>query len=414
MASCLIEEITDADDLPNISGSPGSSAAPAAGSNNAAAEGPGSSAPLPMVPPEDCEKVTPDGGVLKKTITEGSGDRPCLHARCIVHYTGYLTPSGNVFLDTLQDSDSREPQVLVAGRDSSLRESGLQLALSTMKRGERAVVYITDPEYGYGKQGSFSFPSVPSNATLAYDVQLIEWEPPEEKLERSGMLFEERLEAAERRRLEGNTLFAEGKLVEALGKYAMALSYTDEDFMMQLEGPHLDKAEAVVVPVHLNMAAAQLKLGDYNTAIHNCAQVLMRDRDNAKALFRRGRARAALGQTEEAVADLEAASKLAPSDKAVLRELHAMRQQLKGERAASAKLFKGAFGAPPKPVPGGSAAAAYRQPPAAAAGGGAGGVLGHLAALLWGLLAWLLGGLLRVVQPRHHKAGQVSQRAVSS
>jgi hypothetical protein len=35
------------------------------------------------------------------------------------------------------------------------------------------------------------------------------------------MLFEERLEAAERRRLEGNSLFAEGKLVEALGKYAM-------------------------------------------------------------------------------------------------------------------------------------------------------------------------------------------------
>lgn len=42
---------------------------------------------------------------------------------------------------------------------------------------------------------------------------------------------------------------------------------------MQLEGPHLDKAEAVVVPVHLNMAAAQLKMGDYDTAIFNCTQV---------------------------------------------------------------------------------------------------------------------------------------------
>jgi hypothetical protein len=35
------------------------------------------------------------------------------------------------------------------------------------------------------------------------------------------MLFEERLEAAERRRLEGNTLFAEGKYKEALAKYAL-------------------------------------------------------------------------------------------------------------------------------------------------------------------------------------------------
>lgn len=43
--------------------------------------------------------------------------------------------------------------------------------------------------------------------------------------------------------------------------------------MLQLEGPHLDKAEGVIVPVHLNMAAAQLKMGDYATAIHNCSQV---------------------------------------------------------------------------------------------------------------------------------------------
>jgi hypothetical protein len=35
------------------------------------------------------------------------------------------------------------------------------------------------------------------------------------------MLFEERLEAAERRRLEGNTLFADAKYTEALAKYAL-------------------------------------------------------------------------------------------------------------------------------------------------------------------------------------------------
>lgn len=34
-------------------------------------------------------------------------------------------------------------------------------------------------------------------------------------------------------------------------------------------------------------------------------QVLGRDKDNVKALFRRGRARVALGQTESAIADFE-------------------------------------------------------------------------------------------------------------
>jgi hypothetical protein len=53
-----------------------------------------------------------------------------------------------------------------------------------------------------------------------------------------------------------------------------ALSYCDEDFMLQLQGPHLDKAEEVTNPVYLNMAAAQLKLNDYAAAAHNATQVM--------------------------------------------------------------------------------------------------------------------------------------------
>jgi hypothetical protein len=51
------------------------------------------------------------------------------------------------------------------------------------------------------------------------------------------------------------------------------MSYCDEDFMLQLQGPHLDMAEAVTDPVLLNMAAAQLKTGDYAMAAHNATQV---------------------------------------------------------------------------------------------------------------------------------------------
>lgn len=44
--------------------------------------------------------------------------------------------------------------------------------------------------------------------------------------DRRTMLFEERLEACERRRLDGNALFAEGKYTEALAKYAMVSELT--------------------------------------------------------------------------------------------------------------------------------------------------------------------------------------------
>jgi hypothetical protein len=52
-----------------------------------------------------------------------------------------------------------------------------------------------------------------------------------------------------------------------------AISYCDEDFMIQLQGPHLDKAEEVTDPILLNMAAAQLKTGEYQLAAHNSTQV---------------------------------------------------------------------------------------------------------------------------------------------
>ena len=43
--------------------------------------------------------------------------------------------------------------------------------------------------------------------------------------------------------------------------------------MMQLEGRHLIQAQAIKIPIHLNMAACQLREGDPHTAIFNCSEV---------------------------------------------------------------------------------------------------------------------------------------------
>ena len=69
--------------------------------------------------------------------------------------------------------------------------------------------------------------------------------------------------------------YAQGEHTDALGKYAMALSYINDDFIVQLHGPHAAKAAAVKQPVHLNMAACQLKLKDWQGAEWNCSQVCL-------------------------------------------------------------------------------------------------------------------------------------------
>ncbi|GAX84618.1 hypothetical protein CEUSTIGMA_g12039.t1 [Chlamydomonas eustigma] len=290
--------------------------------------------------------VTSDGGVLKKVLAEGHGKHPAPFSRCLVHYIGRImgAKEGDVFMDTRAESQNQQPVFAVAGRESQPKEAGLSLALATMRVGEKAIVYIQDPKYGFGEQGNFSFPAVPPNAKLIYEVELVQWEEKpldEGEDQERGLLYEERLERAERRRKQGNELFAQGKHQEALGKYSMSLSYLDEDFLMQLEGLYLDKAHEVKVPVHLNMAACQLQIEDYHTAIYNCSEVLTLQPGNVKALYRRGRARHMLSQTEEALKDLEDALKRSPKDAAVLGELSAVKASIKKERQAQAQLFRG-------------------------------------------------------------------------
>ncbi len=53
--------------------------------------------------------------------------------------------------------------------DSLLREVGLHLAVATMRRGERCRLHVA-PQYAFGERGSFSFPSVPPNANVEYEV----------------------------------------------------------------------------------------------------------------------------------------------------------------------------------------------------------------------------------------------------
>lgn len=53
-----------------------------------------------------------------------------------------------------------------------------------------------------------------------YDLELLDFEPPnEDEDNQAGMTFEARMEAAERRRQDGNALFRQEQYSQALGKY---------------------------------------------------------------------------------------------------------------------------------------------------------------------------------------------------
>ncbi|CAM6121414.1 unnamed protein product [Calypogeia fissa] len=301
-----------------------------------------------MFPPKVIsEKVELAEGVTKNRIKEGRGEKsPSRHSTCFLHYRAWAVTSMHKFEDTWQEGAPTE--LLLGHEKPALR--GLAIAVASMKSGEHALFQV-GYKLAYGEEGNFSFPNVPPRADVIYEVELIGFEEPKEGRARGEMTVEERIEAADRRRVDGNELYKEDKVEEAIQQYEMALAYMGDDFMFQLYGKYKDMADSVKIPCHLNMAASLLKLEKYNEAIGHCTTVLAEDKNNTKALYRRGKARLALGQTEAAKADFEAVKKLAPGDKAVVRELRKIVEEDRQLYLKQKELYKGLFPQAPPPPP---------------------------------------------------------------
>lgn len=305
-------------------------------------------------PPQDGTgppKVNSDVEVLhekvtKQIIKEGHGQKPSKYSTCFLHYKAWTESTQHMFEDTWHE---RQPLELILGKEKK-EMTGLTIGVSSMKTGERALLHV-GWELAYGKEGNFSFPNVPSMADVVYEVELIGFDETHEGKPRSDMTVEERIGAADRRKMDGNALFKDEKLEEAMQQYEMAIAYMGDDFMFQLFGKFRDMALAVKNPCHLNMAACLIKLKRYDEAIGHCSLVLTEEENNVKALFRRGKARAELGQTDAAREDFLKARKLAPEDKAIAKELRALAEDDKAVYQKQKELYKGLFGSRPEPKP---------------------------------------------------------------
>ncbi|XP_075234206.1 FK506-binding protein 59-like isoform X2 [Lycorma delicatula] len=125
---------------------------------------------IPYNPGPNAFDITPnqDGGVLKEIIKPGIGEyTPTTGCNVSVHYVGTLT-DGTGF-----DSSRKrnEPFSFVLGKGSVIK--AWDIGVATMKKGEICMLTCRS-EYAYGKSGSP--PLIQPDATLLFEIEMLEWQ----------------------------------------------------------------------------------------------------------------------------------------------------------------------------------------------------------------------------------------------
>jgi len=155
-------------------------------------------------------------------------------------------------------------------------------------------------------------------------------------------------------REEGNSRFRRGEFALAVKWYEKGLyllrprtELTSKAFRQQVEDLHNEEAakrvDAAKLAIYTNMALCHIRSPDPNPrqAIECCEKALQIDPESVKALARKGRAHAEVGECEEAELALNRALQLQPGDKGIRKELTQARQIASDAKKKQKEMFKG-------------------------------------------------------------------------
>ncbi|KAL6215387.1 hypothetical protein ACLB2K_014818 [Fragaria x ananassa] len=225
--------------------------------------------------------VTGDGKVLKKLLKEGESTSSAHEGATVtVSYIARLE-DGTVF--EKRGVDGSQPLEFITDEEQVI--AGFDRAVSTMKKGEQAILII-HPDFGFGSvEVRRDLAVVPPSSSIVFEVEMLDFIKERAPWELSN---QEKIKAAGRKKEEGNLLFKMGKYHRAGKKYEKAADYVSEDGIFGDD--ELKLAKPLRVSCWLNGAACNLKLNDFQEALKLCSKVLDVEFHNVKALYRRAQA----------------------------------------------------------------------------------------------------------------------------
>ncbi|KAI3782845.1 hypothetical protein L2E82_12903 [Cichorium intybus] len=289
---------------------------------------------LELVSWKSVSNVTNDKKVVKKILKEGEGyERPNEGAVVQVKLIGKLQ-DGTIFVKKGHD----ETDLFEFKTDEEQVIDGLDRAVVTMKKGEVAILTIA-PEYAFGsEQSNQELAVVPPNSTINYEIELVSFVKDKESWD---MNTQEKMEAAGKKKEEGNMLFKAGKYLRASKRYEKAVKYIEYDTSFGEE--EKKQAKVLKVSCNLNNAACKLKMKDYKEAEKLCTKVLEMESRNVKALYRRAQAYINVTDLDLAEVDIKKALEIDPDNKDVKMEYRVLKEKMREYNKKDAKFYGNMF-----------------------------------------------------------------------
>ncbi|KAL2531001.1 Peptidyl-prolyl cis-trans isomerase FKBP62 [Forsythia ovata] len=289
---------------------------------------------LELVSWKTVSEITSDKKVLKKILKEGEGyEKPNDGAIVQVKLIGKLQ-DGTVFVKKGYDEDP--PFEFKVDEEQVI--DGLDIAVKTMKKGEIALVTV-QPEYAFGPSESpQELAVVTGNSTLYYEVEMVSFVKEKESWD---MSTQEKIEAAGKKKDEGNALFKAGKYQRASKRYEKAVKLIEYDSSFGED--EKQQAKVLKVTCNLNNAACKLKLKDYKEAVKLCTKVLEIESQNVKALYRRAQAYIHLVDLDLAELDIKKALEIDPDNRDVKLEYKVWKEKVKEYNKKDAQFYGNIF-----------------------------------------------------------------------
>ena len=181
---------------------------------------------------------------------------------------------------------------------------------------------------------------------LIFEISLLGIEQPGNYEQEAWTLGpEEKLKKIPEWKERANKLFKDGNYNKAAEIYAQALGCLEQLCMREKPGdPEWKELDQMKIPFLLNFSQCKLIDQEYYQVIKHTSTVLEKDPKNVKALYRRGKAHAAVWNPDEAVIDFKLALELDPSLKScITKELKKLEEEthkkLESDKAKYKNLF---------------------------------------------------------------------------